>query len=95
MQYFDKNGAEIQAGMFLLMEDGAVEKVYATSDQEGNPDLGVNASNEAFLRRHYPDCGDSYREYYPLSAFNWRKADICQPELSNAPSGNQHMTLGS
>ena len=30
MQYFDKNGKEIRAGMKILMEDGSIEMVYDT-----------------------------------------------------------------
>ena len=45
MQYFDKNGKEIRAGMKILMEDGSIEMVYDTEDQYGNPNLGINASN--------------------------------------------------
>ena len=49
MKYFDKNGVEIKAGMTLLMSDGITELVYDTTDSNGNPDLGINASNEDFL----------------------------------------------
>lgn len=28
MQYFDKNGVEIKAGMTIRMEDGSLELVY-------------------------------------------------------------------
>ena len=52
MQYFDKNGKEIKAGMKILMEDGSIEMVYDTEDQYGNPNLGINASNEEFLKLH-------------------------------------------
>ena len=65
MTYYDKNGTEILAGMHVRMEDGSIEKVYATTDAYGQPDLGINASNEAFLKNH-PDC---VREYYSLSCF--------------------------
>lgn len=65
MAYYDKNGTEILAGMHLRMEDGSIEKVYATSDAYGQPDLGISASNEAFLQKH-PNC---VREYYSLSNF--------------------------
>ena len=65
MQYFDKNGKEIRAGMKILMEDGSIEMVYDTEDQYGNPNLGINASNEEFLRFH-PNWA---REYYSLSMF--------------------------
>lgn len=60
MQYFDKNGKEIKAGMKILMEDGSIEMVYDTDDQYGNPSLGINASNEEFLKLH-PNWA---REYY-------------------------------
>ena len=49
MQYFDKNGVEIKAGMTIRMEDGSLELVYDTTDSYGNPDLGINASNEDYL----------------------------------------------
>ena len=65
MQYFDKNGKEIRAGMKILMEDGSIEMVYDTEDQYGNPNLGINASNEEFLKLH-PNWA---REYYSLSMF--------------------------
>ena len=65
MQYFDKNGKEIKAGMKILMEDGSIEMVYDTEDQYGNPNLGINASNEEFLKLH-PNWA---REYYSLSMF--------------------------
>lgn len=70
MQYFDKNGKEIKSGMKLLMDDGCIEMVYDTVDQYGNSDLGINASNEAFLKRH----PEWQREYYSLSMF--RQSDI-------------------
>ena len=52
MQYFDKNGVEIKAGMTIRMEDGSLELVYDTTDSYGNPDLGINASNEEYLELH-------------------------------------------
>ena len=65
MEYYDRNGNEIQAGMHVRMEDGSIEKVYATTDAYGEPDLGISASNEAFLENH-PEWA---REYYSLSNF--------------------------
>lgn len=65
MKYYDKNGNEILAGMHLRMEDGSVEKVHAVLNAFNEEDLGINASNEAFLENH-PDCP---REYYLLSNF--------------------------
>ena len=79
MQYFDKNGKEIKAGMKILMEDGSVELVYDTEDAYGNPILGINASNEDFLRAH-PNWA---REFYSLSMFNMAATEICPsgPEI--------------
>lgn len=74
MQYFDKHGNEIVAGMSLRMEDGSIEKVYAT-DNYGEPDLGINASNEAYLK-HHPE---QEREYYSLSNYNLREIEITEP----------------
>ena len=65
MMYVDRNGVEIKAGMTLRMSDGTTELVYDTTDSEGNPDLGINASNEDFLSNHPDVC----HEYYSLSNF--------------------------
>lgn len=32
MNYTDKNGNEIKAGMKILMDDGSIEEVFATMD---------------------------------------------------------------
>ena len=76
MQYFDKNGKEIRAGMKILMEDGSIEMVYDTEDQYGNPNLGINASNEEFLKLH-PNWA---REYYSLSMFKQSGIEVCPSE---------------
>ena len=52
MNYFDKNGNQIKAGMDIRMADGSIEQVYETTDAYGNPDLGINASNEEYRERH-------------------------------------------
>ena len=70
----DKNGRKIEAGITLRMEDGSLELVYATSDQDGNESLGINASNEAYLARH----PDATREYYSLTNFNLSKTEIVE-----------------
>ena len=63
MQYFDKNGVEIKGGMTLRMADGSEELVYDTTDAYGNPDLGINASNEEYLERHpYPSARPNFRQ---------------------------------
>lgn len=74
MKYYDKNGTEIKAGMYIRMSDGSVELVYDTMDAFGNPNLGINASNEEYLRRHpYAE-----REYYSLSDFDMREVEIVE-----------------
>ena len=73
MKYFDKNGVEIRAGMTLLMSDGTTELVYDTTDSDGNPDLGINASNEDYLNRHPYAC----REYYSLGSIDIRNVEVC------------------
>ncbi len=72
MKYVDKNGVEIKADMLLRMSDGTTELVYDTTDSDGNPDLGINASNENFLRNHPDAC----REYYSLSNYEMRDITI-------------------
>lgn len=72
MTYFDKYKREIKAGMMIRMDDGSVEMVYATTDVHDNPDLGINASNEAYLKRH----PDADREFYSLSNFNMEEVEI-------------------
>ena len=74
MKYYDKNGTEIKAGMYIRMSNGSVELVYDTMDAFGNPNLGINASNEEYLRRHpYAE-----REYYSLSDFDMRDVEIVE-----------------
>ena len=65
MKYFDKNGKEILPGMRIRLDDGSVELVYQTTDSSWEEDLGISASNEAYMMRH-PNVD---REYYSLS--NW------------------------
>lgn len=70
--YVDRNGVEIKAGMTLLMSDGATEFVYDTTDSDGNPDLGINASNEDFLCNHFDAC----KEYYSLGSIDLRNVEV-------------------
>lgn len=74
MTYKDKNGKQIEPRMHLKMEDGSTEVVYATQDAYGNPDLGINASNEAFLEKH----PFASREYYSLCNFDMSKVVILE-----------------
>ena len=77
--YLDKNGNAIKPGMKILMADGSVELVYETTDEFGNQDLGISATNKAFLDRH----PDWEQEFYSLSSLDTRSAEIClsEPEI--------------
>lgn len=79
MRYLDRHGEEIREGMFLRFADGSIEMVYAT-EQDGQADLGVQATNEAYIRRH--DLGKFGREFYPLSEFDLWEVEIYEPELA-------------
>lgn len=70
--YKDKNGEEIKAGMTLRFSDGSIEKVYETTTMNGDADLGINASNEAYIKAH--GIPEEFREYYSLD--NFRRDDI-------------------
>lgn len=75
-RYLDKNGQEIKPGMMLLMEDGNLELVYETTDAYGSVDLGISATNAAFLE-HHPDWE---QEFYSLSNFSLSRAVVCPAE---------------
>ena len=70
MRYQDKHGNEITEGMYLRFEDGSVEQVYAcqTGDES---DLGINASNEAYLQAH--GLGEFPRNYIRFPSLTCRK----------------------
>ena len=70
--YIDKHGREIREGMMISIDGGAPEKVYRCAGDcgFGEEHLGVNASNEEYLKRH----PEATREYYPLS--NYYSSDI-------------------
>ena len=73
--YYDRNGNEIKEGMRIVFEDGRIEQVYATSDAQGRQDLGISATNEAFLKNH----PDWEQEFYSLSTI-----DLSSVEISSA-----------
>lgn len=77
-KYFDSKGTEIQADMHLRFPSGTVERIYATQDAEGNPDLGINASNDAYMRRH--GLTEADRQFYPLSSIDLYGTEVCEPE---------------
>lgn len=66
--YFDRNGVEIRAGMFIQSPSGQVCRVFETTDvllseDELVIDLGISATNPKYAQRHpYED-----QEYYSLN----------------------------
>jgi hypothetical protein len=61
------------------MADGSEELVYDTTDAYGNPDLGINASNEEYLERH----PYASREYYSLCNFDTSEVEIIEQKESS------------
>ncbi len=80
-RWFDRHGEEIFEGDTIRnVYDGKKERVYACHLQ-GDPEnetLGINASNEAFLKLH-PEWP---REVYPFTNFASKLNNKCQRELS-------------
>lgn len=62
--YVDKHGEDIKAGYMIRIGDDDPELVYSCVNDFGH-DLGINASNEAYLKAH----PDADREYYSLNNF--------------------------
>lgn len=62
--YVDKHGEEIKAGYMIRIGDDDPELVYSCVNDFGH-DLGINASNEAYLKAH----PEADREYYSLNNF--------------------------
>lgn len=73
--------------MYLRFPSGTVEKIYATVDAECNPDLGINASNDAYIRRH--GLTEDDREFYPLSSIDLYGTEVCRQELGQ--DDNDHI----
>ena len=61
LRYYDKHGTEIQAGMLLHHDDGAIERVLEGVNSNGDITLGFEASAS---------------EIYPLSEFNLKEWEI-------------------
>ncbi len=75
-RYYDANQREIFADMHIQFPNGTVEKVYATQDTDGNPDLGINASNDAYMQLH--GIPEAEREFYSLSSVDLHGVEICE-----------------
>ena len=71
-KYMDCDGELIQPGHILLCTDDIRRKVYACTDQNGNEDLGILATNPRFLQ-HYSDWP---LEFYSLNQIDCRKCAI-------------------
>ena len=86
--YYDKNGKEIKDGMQIIFEDGRYEQVFATSDAQGQQDLGISAINDAFLKNH----PNHEQEFYSLSTIDLNSVQICSADwensAANSPRGN-------
>lgn len=63
--YVDKHNKPINMDDMISVGGEEPEKVYSITDQFGREDLGINASNEEYLKYH----PDAVREYYSLSNF--------------------------
>ena len=61
LRYYDKHGTEIQAGMLLHHDDGAIERVLEGANSNGDITLNFAASAS---------------EIYPLSEFNLKEWEI-------------------
>ncbi len=83
-RYYDANQRKIFADTHIQFPSGTVEKVYATQDADGNPDLGINASNDAYMRNH--GIPEAEREFYSLSAIDLHGVEICEPTEDMAPT---------
>ena len=70
---------------FCAWKTAASKKYIPVRDGYDGVDLGINASNEEYMRRHQLD--EYYREYYSLSNFDLTKAEICEPELDQTEQG--------
>ena len=63
--YYDRDGRVISAGDIISIAGDEPELVYSCISSYGNPDLGVNASNEDYLALH----PEAVRKYYSLNNF--------------------------
>ena len=83
--YYDRNENEIKEGMRIVFKDGKIEQVYATSDAQGRQDLGISASNEAFLQNH----PNWEQEFYSLSTVDLNSVEICSEDQEKSVARNR------
>lgn len=70
-KYNDKHDEEILAGMTIRHDNGETQIVYATTDRYGDDDLGILATNPAYVDLH-PFCD---LEYYPYQLLHEQTGD--------------------
>ena len=70
--YVDKHGNPINMDDMISVSGGEPEKVYLITDQFGKDDLGINASNEEYLKNH----PDAVRQYYSLNNFAQSELEV-------------------
>ena len=73
LRYYDKHGAEIQVGMLLRHDGGAIERVLEGVNSSGDITLGFEASAS---------------EIYPLSEFNLKEWEFAaaRPQVGTFPA---------
>lgn len=67
-QYFDRNGAPINEGDLIQLDDGSIKRVYRADNAVGDTDFGIMATNPAYLARH----PNADIEYYSLRSIGQR-----------------------
>lgn len=77
-KYMDCDGELIQSGHILLCPDDIHRKVYKCTDQNWHEDLGILATNPAFLQ-HHPDWP---LEFYSLNYCEPRKCAIIDYDVT-------------
>ena len=77
LRYYDKHGTEIQAGMLLRHDDGAIERVLEGVNSSGDITLGFEASAS---------------EIYPLSEFNLKEWEIAAERFCRSEAAGWDFT---
>lgn len=70
--YTDKNGRVVIPNDIICFDGGMTEKVYLAEGTEEEYELGINASNEEFLKRN----PWRQRELYPLYQYNRTEYEV-------------------
>lgn len=76
MKYYDKHKNEITEGCFVRFDDGRIEKIYLTEDNE----LGTDATNKTWIEKgRAVEC-----EYgiYPLDTYDCEHCEVITTKQS-------------